>query len=290
MKKTLAGKLFFLNCIGSAVLIFISCNPVQKNQAISPDAIEQTKQYAMLLNDSCGNIIKECIIRSGGLEKWKNIKVLSYSKFIQQYDTLGNLDKEITEYHIYQLQPKWKVRMQWIDKDNEYILINDGDSSRKYVNGKLDTSKRAYRMAQLKTGGSYYVFGMPFNLTDSKAKLTYEGAEEILGKKVFCIRANYPEGDSLAALYPWRYFFDVNTKDLVACAINEDDGTFDLTEYLAFDTINGIRFQSKRIIYLADKNKKPMYKGNVVTNSDFKFYDTVSDSFFNPPSEKIKMQ
>ncbi len=284
MKKHFINS-FLISSILLSIISLIGCSTSPKNDGDKT----KTNLYALLPDDSCGNIIKECIINSGGLEKWQQIKVFSYTKFIEQYDSLGNLAKEVTEYHTYQLQPKWKVRMQWKDQENEYVLINDGEHAEKYVNGVLDTSKKAYRSATLKTGGSFYVFGMPYNLTDPKARFTYEGEQEILGKKVYCIRANYPEGDSLAALYPWRYFFDVNTKALIASAINEDDGTYDLTEYLAFDTSSGMSLQAKRIIYLADKNRKPMYKGNVVTNKDFKFHESVPDSVFAAPVIKSSM-
>ncbi len=262
-----------------------SCNSTSQKQ----ETDSQQSLYSMLPEDSAGIIAKECIIKSGGLEKWNNLKAISYTKFIQQYDSLGNLAKEITEYHVYLLQPRWKVKMRWKDNNTDYILLNDGDTARKYVNGILDTSKRAYRQALLKTGGSFYVFGMPYKLADSDSKLTYEGVQKILGMKVYCIRANYSKGDSLAALYPWWYYFDINTKAIVASAINENDGTFDLTEYLSFDTVNGMKLQSKRMISLADKDKNMMYKGNIVTNSDFKTYDSLPDSVFYPPGANKKL-
>ncbi len=50
-----------------------------------------------------------------------------------------------------------------------------------------------------------------------------------------------------------------------------------------------MKFQSKRMISLADKDKKVMYKGNLVINSDIKTYDSLPDSVFYPPGANKKL-
>jgi hypothetical protein len=77
-----------------------------------------------LPDDTFGKIIKECIIKSGGLEMWQQKKAISYTKIIHQYDSSGKLDRVVTEYHTYQFSP-YKARMQWreIWTENKEILF-----------------------------------------------------------------------------------------------------------------------------------------------------------------------
>ncbi|MEO6168059.1 MAG: hypothetical protein ABIO98_11130 [Chitinophagales bacterium] len=243
----------------------------------------------MLPDDTSGHIIKASIINAGGLEKWQQQKALSYTKVIQEYDSAGNLQSEITQLHMYQLQPKTKIRIEWTDSGKNYLVIYNGDSARKFVNERLASSPDDYDEAWHSTWGSHYVLFMPFKLADGGAKFIFDGTQNVLNKKVLAIKVLYFGKDTSEKKFPWWYYFDVESKELVGYATPGKNDGFGLTEYAAFTSTDGIRLPAKRIGYNADKDKNSIYKTTVYMNRDFKFFNIPSDSLFRFPSLKTNM-
>ncbi len=263
-------------------LIFEACDS-SSNKNISQKENYQDPLYINIPDDSAGRIIKECIIQSGGLESWQNKKALSYTKIVHQYDSLGNPDRVVTEYHTYQFSP-YKARMEWreiwTENKENIVLVFDGDTARKFVNGIQDTSARGTKQALLKTHGPHYVLSMPYKLAEPDVKLTYEGEKTVFGKKTFAVKASYPEADSLSAAYPWTYYFDINTKQLIANSIPDSGNDLILSEYELFDSFDGVQLATRRVIYLSDTNYNILYKGNEVLNTQIRFMENPVDSIF----------
>lgn len=271
------------------VLIMISviaCNSAP-DKKVRDD--QNNNLYSLLPDDTCGHIIKASIISAGGLEKWKQMEALSYTKIIQEYDSAGNLQNEITQYHTYQLQPNVKMRIAWSDSGKNYLVIYNGDSARKFVNSKPAATPDDYDDAWHSTWGSHYVLFQPFKLADGGAKFVFEGTQNILNKKVLAIKVLYSGQDTSEKKFPWWYYFDVETKEIAGYATPGKNNEFGLTEYAAFASTDGIKLPAKRIGYHADKDKNPIYKTTVYMNRDFKFFNNPSDSLFRFPSPKTNM-
>ncbi len=129
--------------------------------------------------------------------------------------------------------------------------------------------------------GSYYVLCQPFKLADNGLQYTFEGKQMLLSKSVYSKKVEYPSTDSLAKPYPWWYYFNADDKTLLAYAIAGKGDRFGLTEFAGFETKDGIRLPSKRVVYMADNLKKPLYQTTVYMNNDVRFFESHSDSIFN---------
>ncbi|MEO5674175.1 MAG: DUF6503 family protein [Chitinophagales bacterium] len=272
-----------------AVFILISliaCNSTTDKIA---DKSREDNLYSMLPDDTCGHIIKASIINAGGLESWQQKKALSYTKVIQEFDSAGSLLSEITQYHYFQLQPALKMRISWQDKDTGYLVIYDGDSAKKFVNGMQARNTEDYNDAWHSSWGSHYVLNMPFKLADGGANFIFEGTQNILNKKVLAIKVLYSGKDTSDKRFPWWYYFDPESKSLVAYATPGKNEEFGLTEYAGFENAEGLTLPGKRIGFMADKEKKPLYKTTIYINRDFRFFENASDSLFRSPVLKTNM-
>ncbi len=203
--------------------------------------------YAMLPDDSSGLIIQESIIKSGGLEAWQQKRAISYTKIIQQYDSVGKLINEKEQFHSYQFQPQFKGRIEWKENNDKYLVIYDGTSAKKFMNGQPTHSETDNHNAYDLIFGSYYVFCQPFKLADNGLQYTFEGKQMLLSKSVYSIKVEYPSTDSLAKPYPWWYYFNADDKTLLAYAIAGKGDRFGLTEFAGFETTDGIRLPSKEL-------------------------------------------
>ncbi len=129
--------------------------------------------------------------------------------------------------------------------------------------------------------GSYYTISQPFKLADQGLKHTYEEKQMLLNRSVYSIKVEYPTSDTLNKPFPWWYYFDTNDKTLVAYAIAGKAGRFGLTKFAGFDITDGVRLPSKRVGYMSDNLKNPLYQTTVYINKDVKFFESHSDSIFN---------
>lgn len=268
-------------------LCAIACNGSTSNKV--QDVEDNSNLYSMLPDDTCGHIIRAGIMKAGGLELWQQKKALSYTKVIQEYDSLGNLVHEFSQYHNYQLQPELKMRISWTDSNNNYLIIYDGDSAKKFVNGKPATNIQDHHEAWHTTWGSHYVLFMPFKLADGGVNFIFEGTQKILNKEVLAIKVLYSGKDTSDKKFPWWYYFDPESKSLVAYATPGKNDDFGLTEYAGFENPEGVTLPGKRIGYRADKEKKPLYKTTIYINRDFRFFENSSDSLFSSPALKTNM-
>lgn len=235
-----------------------------------------------LSDNEAGNIVRQAIEEAGGWEKWENMKTLSYTKVIQQYDSTGAKKKEVRQFHQYQLHPL-KIRFDWEDEGDKYTIINNGQQAWKYKNGKEMTEEADVNNAYNSSYGSHYTMCMPFKLTDPGTVLTYEGTDTLPnGQEAHVIKTTYNEGaGSAAGMHTWWYYFDTDTNMLTANLLDYGDG-ITYTHYDSFADVQGIKLNKQRKSSAANTDKILNPVRSVYLNKNIRFNEELKDSLFEP--------
>jgi hypothetical protein len=245
-------------------------------------------QYALerLPDDEAGRIVKESIALSGGWTPWVDKETLSYIKITEYFDSLGNPVRSVRQLHQYQLRPQFKARISWENEEKEIVIIYDGQQAKKFIDGRESLEQSDINQAWNSSFGSHYVMCMPFKLTDPGTVLTYEGRDTLAGEQpVESIRVTYQEGaGSAAGMHTWWYYFDPQTRGLVANFLDHGDG-YSFTEYVEFVTVDGIRVSKQRKSYATNADRQLKYVSTVYTNEEIQFDVSLEEGVFTfPPS------
>lgn len=234
-----------------------------------------------LPENEAGETVRKAIDFAGGWEIWENKTTLSFYKNITHVDSTGKVERNQRQLHQYQLQPKFKARMTWQDKGNEYMIINNGEQAKKYENGKEMTDDNSKSQAWNSSFGSHYVISMPFKLTDPGVILTYEGIDSTtLKKRVHSLKVEYEKGaGSSGGFHTWWYYFDEKTYELVANFLDYGEG-YSLTTYETFEELDGLRFHKKRFSHIANADKEIVQLRTIYQNEDVKFDESLDKSLF----------
>ncbi|MFC4723011.1 DUF6503 family protein [Geojedonia litorea] len=274
-------KIKFTFCM---LLIFVisSCKEQEKSGSQVENDRVGSESSLSLTNSEADLIVNKAIAFAGGLDAWKSKKSLSYTKLIQNYDSLGNLTREISQLHQYQLQPSFKAKMSWEDNGDAFVIINNGKRAWQLKNGEVLTSEEATNSAWNSSFGSHYVIGMPFKLKDPGTILTYEGVDTLSnGEVVHAIKATYEKGTgSSGGMHTWWYFFDKNTYELKANFLDSGNG-YSITQYFGYDTIDTIKINKQRKSYRSNENRDLVVLGTVYSNTNIEFNVHFEDGYFN---------
>ena len=254
------------------VLATFSCQPKEKK---NPDLIDN------LPENKAGEVVKKAIERAGGWDSWKEKKNFSFYKKITHLDSLGNEEKTVLQHHTYQLQGKFKARMEWSIGEDNFLIINNGEQAKKYKNGVELTDLASKNEAWNSSYGSHYVIGMPYKLTDPGTTLIYEGIDStLLEVPVHCIKVEYAKGaGSTGGMHLWYYYFKVDDYDLAGNYLNYSEG-YSFTSYEVFENVNNHRIHNKRFSYISNKDKERSLLRTVYENEEMKFDRELDENAF----------
>lgn len=234
-----------------------------------------------LPDNEAGQVVRKAIAFVGGWEAWQNKKSFSFYKNITQVDSNEQEIKTQRQLHQYQIHPQFKARMSWEDNGNQYLIINNGQEAKKYKNGEELTDEASKNNAWNASFGSNYVISMPFKLTDPGVILSYEGMDTLANQTVVhSLKVDYEKGaGSAGGMHSWRYYFDLETYDLVANYLDYGNG-HSFTTYETFAVVNGIRLHKNRLSYSSNSEQELVRLKTIYTNEEMRFDQTLSDQLF----------
>ena len=241
----------------------------------------ETHPMDRLSEDKAGEIVRKAIEYAGGWDTWEKKENFSFYKKITQVDSTGAVIKITKQLHEYNMGPGFQGRMTWSINEDEYIIVNTGEESKKYKNGSELTDDKSKNEAWNSSFGSNYVISMPFKLTDPGTILTYEGIDSsTLDKDVYSIKVEYEIGaGSSGGMHTWWYYFDLENYDLVANYLDYGNG-YSLTTYETFTEVEGVRLHLKRFSYGSNEQKERVRLKTIYENEEMQFDKKIDKSTF----------
>ena len=131
-------------------------------------------------------ILSKSMDAHGGLELWKKIDTLSFTKKTILYNRAGVQEKEIIQYQSFYGGFSLQGRISTLGTEKSSVsLINDvytkniGDSIVQITDSEIKTINNSFKSA-------YYVISQPFNLKESNAYLSLKKDTILNGEKNIC--------------------------------------------------------------------------------------------------------
>ncbi len=195
-------------------------------------------------------IILDALEAHGGIEKWKNAKELSYLKTTILYDSLGNIEKKITQKHKNTFMPFFTAEMHWEEDSIHKKVIFEGGKTSVYHNDVLQNNRTLEDNYYKSIIAANYVLWQPYKLLDTDVSLSYEGQENIDEKLAHIIKASY-SNDGGSAANTWWYYFDVETNRLLGNMVHHGK-TYSYIENIKYENKTGLFLNAERKSYMTD--------------------------------------
>ncbi len=199
---------------------------------------------------SARDIILQSLEAHGGVEKWNNVKELSYIKTTTLYDSLGNIEKRIIQTHKNTFIPKFEAQMNWIEDSIQKQAILKNDKTDVYFDGVLQNDAQLEEMYHKAIMAANYVIWQPYKLLDEDATLSYAGKEVIDMKSVDAIKANY-FNENGSPTNTWWYYFDSKNRKLVSNMVRHGS-TYSFIVNTKYENKTGLSLNAERKSYMTD--------------------------------------
>lgn len=188
------------------------------------------------------DIIANSVQAHGGMEKWKQMRSLSFTKKTILYNADGSLKKTITQEQAYTFDKSSSGRIDaTIDTigyrlENDALLVKLGDRYYKLENSELESKKKLVNSA-------LYVVSQPFQLMESGAAFERQSDTLFGDKKAFSLRVKYP-GDSSTS-DQWTYYFDQDSYKVVGSKVSHNNRV-SVIENTSYDLSTPFLFNATR--------------------------------------------
>lgn len=213
--------------------------------------------YSHIKDVKARNIIRACIVNSGGMDRWNSIKELSYSKKYALLLENGHVEKSFDQIHNYNYSND-HIWIQSIENGDTIITQKIGSKYQRSKNGlALDIAESKLKKS---INVALYVTGIPYKLTESGAKITYIGEESISGQLVDVIEVDYNANRHAhhSSSNMWRFYFDKKDHSLVANWVDAGDH-YSFIENVTTERFDNIVFNKYRKSYRVDSLGNKLY-------------------------------
>lgn len=200
-------------------------------------------------------LIEKAIDAHGGMEAWRSIDEITYSKRIVLYDSLGTIESDQTKTHTYKFKPTLTATMTWRQDSAHYQVNYSEEKTSVFLNDSLVQDVALLQKFEKEVEGAYYVYWMPYRLTEKNAELDYQGIAQLPSDgKVHKLQVSYPDSWNV-----WLYYFDIETFKLIATEVYHEP-TSSFIKNLKYETKTGLSLNAERQSYRIDEAGEIMFK------------------------------
>ena len=188
------------------------------------------------------DVINRSVQAHGGLEQWKQLKSLSFTKKTTLYHEDGSLRKENLQNQEFVFSKSFSGRIYAVldsilyDYSEGNIYVQKLDSSFQLSGDALKSKQNLFKSA-------LYVTSQPFQLLESGAAFERKPDTIFGSKETFAIRIHYPNDSSTSD--QWTYYFDQASYRVVACKVRHNDRV-SIIENTSYDTSTPFVFNATR--------------------------------------------
>ncbi len=208
------------------------------------------------------DFLENMLSAHGGLENWRDLKKLSFSKTFELYDSLGHTEIARHEKHAFAYGDGITRLIQYKQGNDLYNLIEQKDTLFQLVNGVIDTSLTT-AMVRAKIDAAAFVIGLPFSLVTPQAHLKYKGLDSLYGQEVHVLQAQFENSSDIWQLYftpdqyQWLGYW-VHTSDHYSLVLNQE-----------MTTVDGFPLPRKRTSYRTTASRDTTYLRAKYTYSNY---------------------
>ncbi len=233
------------------------------------ETTETTSPFDHIKDQNVKEVLSKAIERAGGWETLQAKDSIFYKKRTVLYDSLGNVESDVMQFHKYQLNPELVMSISWKNNGEEHEIIYNINKTKKLINNNIVEANEE-SLIRICMSANYVLF-MPFKLLDPGVELSYKGIIKLPnGKEVHTIAADYnPDKNTNHSTNDnWEYYFDKTTYDFVANMVDHGD-YFALIYNDKFAEVSGLRFNAFRPSYRVNAAREHLWKRGEFYYSEF---------------------
>jgi len=245
--------LSFLN-ICSIFLIIISFSCKRSKEA---------NPYNQMTDDELKIIMIKAVGYAGGLEKWKQVQSVSFTKKAVYYLPEGGIDIELTQQQFFQIYPTLSADFRWEQAGNQISLSYENGTATKKINGQI---QKPNPFDDEQVLGDFLVLTIPFSLLDNAENLEVAGEMSFEATHAAVV---YSANHRLNPANEWWYFFDEETGAYLASTVHHSP-TFAHIRNEEFQDVQGLKLPAHRRSFRTDSLGNIEYLRAEFFYSDYK--------------------
>jgi hypothetical protein len=200
-------------------------------------------------------LLKDSIKAHGGQKNYDALKAISFVKTVKLFREDGRIESDIVQKQSFQLQPDYKVQIEWELDGTNHLIFFDGKKVIKTIDGRVVKDSLEVVKARNAAKAAAYVFFQPFELINDNTYLTMEDVIELNDStSVRTVSVKYK--DDTEDSDKWKYYFNEDNLLVANSVVLIDHNS--LIENLEFQNVSGLIFNKHRKSYRVDSqlNKK----------------------------------
>ena len=224
--------------------IIFSCSPSRQTQ----ENVEAPDPYGHVVDDQIKTILKRAIDKAGGIEKWRSLKSIKYTKHNMLFLEDSTVEVDNVQRHEYTMLPEFEATITWTKEGVDHKIVYGPEGASQYRNDSITGNDPSQTVMS-----AIYVLGMPFKLLDAGTYLQYKGKVTLEGGNIADeIKATYsPEDhDNHSTQDEWYYYFGDDGSFYGAMVYHAP--TYAYIQNLEFDRSTPIQFHKHRKSYRSD--------------------------------------
>lgn len=206
-------------------------------------------------------IVLKSIEAHGGWLEWQHAKHITYSKTTLLFDSTGQKESEITQFHEYRLLLDFTGEIHWTNPDDGAgnRIVFDGKRAFRLKGNQEPADSLESESAYNTIISSHFVLFQPWKLLDPGVTLIYEGRDTLEDNTVVdVVRALYGTKTEMEGQDRWWFYFDITSHMLVANMVNHDN-RYSYIKNLKYDTSNRLILNHHRKSYFTDSLRNVKY-------------------------------
>ena len=213
------------------------------------------------LENEADQIVLKSIEAHGGWLEWQHAKHITYSKTTLLFDSTGQKESEITQFHEYRLLLDFTGEIHWTNPDDGAgnRIVFDGKRAFRLKGNQEPADSLESESAYNTIISSHFVLFQPWKLLDPGVTLIYEGRDTLEDNTVVdVVRALYGTKTEMEGQDRWWFYFDITSHMLVANMVNHDN-RYSYIKNLKYDTSNRLILNHHRKSYFTDSLRNVKY-------------------------------
>lgn len=186
-------------------------------------------------------IVDLAIEAHGGMEHWKNLETLQFTKKTVLYHADGSIERSSLERHTLHQRDTLHGQIVSIDPAQKYTTrFADGKGQKVMADTTVDGTNAFL--------SSHFVVNQPFKMLDAGVELSYLGLDTLANAKVVdVVKAFYGTEEEDV----WWFYFDVESHVLLATLIYHAP-TYAFVDNEKIEMIDGLLWNTERTTYRTD--------------------------------------
>jgi len=214
-------------------------------------------------------ILLKSLEAHGGLELWKKIDTLSFTKKTILYNREGVKEKEITQHQSFYGGIPLHGKISSLGTEKSSISVINGVYTKSIRDSLIPITDREIKAINNSFKSAYYVISQPFNLKESDALLVYKKDTILNGEKTFVVDVSYREDKNTNTPDQWTYFFNAKTFLVVAAKVFHSP-TISFIKNTKFNAKTPFVFNSERVSIFMNKDGTEDYVRAAYFYSNYK--------------------